>query len=263
MKFSVISSGSKANSVYLESGSSALLIDCGLSAKEALSRLDKIGADPSKIKAILVTHEHSDHIKGLSVLSRKLEVPIYANRATARFLKNVYGIENFVTGDSFVVDNFEIQPFSVVHDAVDPVGFAIVSGDFKYAQATDLGRSTTLVKSAIKDANALLLEFNYDQQKLHDCDYPWQLKQRISSTHGHLSNDDAACLLADVKAGALQHVVLGHISENSNDPSLALEAARKMVDVKDFKSFSCGSVYEPLPLWGSIVEAIHSPYLYI
>lgn len=248
MKAAVISSGSKANCSYIENDKSAILIDCGLSAKQAKIRLDEIGADQDKISAIFVTHEHGDHIRGISVLSRQLKVPVYANERTSRKLDNIFGLEIFVTGEEFEFLDFNINPFSIVHDATDPVGFSVVSDGVKFSQATDLGRVTNVVKESIKDSNFLLVETNYDQQKLNDCSYPWELKQRIHSIHGHLSNEDGALLLDEVNNPNLKHVILGHLSENSNEPELALKAVNKIVEADHFKTLECGSVYKSTPL---------------
>ncbi len=248
MKVAIISSGSKANCAYIEHDGEAILIDCGLTAKECRRRLDELKIDACKIKAILLTHEHSDHLRGVSVLSRQLSVPVFANLSTGKFVQNVYALENFMTGEDFQYKNFEIYPFSVVHDAVDPVGFSIIAGNSKYTQATDLGRVTNIVKQAAKDSDFLLLESNYDQQMLQDCQYPWQLKQRISSAHGHLSNEDASLFLSELQAPNLKHVVLGHLSENSNQPNLAIKAASEFNDLGKYHSFLCGTIANSLDL---------------
>ncbi len=248
MKVAIISSGSKANCAYIEHDGEAILIDCGLTAKECRRRMDLLQIDALKIKAILITHEHSDHLRGVSVLSRQLALPVFANISTSKFIQNVYALENFMTGEVFEYHKFQIYPFSVVHDAVDPVGFSVIAGNSKYTQATDLGRVTNIVREAAKDSDFLLLESNYDQQMLQDCEYPWQLKQRISSAHGHLSNDDAATFLQELKTNNLKHVVLGHLSENSNQPNLAIKAAANFNDLGKYQTFQCGSVANSLDL---------------
>ena len=249
MKCAVISSGSKANCTYLENSNSAILIDCGLSAKQAVERMKSLGVDLKKLKGILVTHEHSDHTNGIPVLSRRLEIPVFTNLKNCKKINGVYAVEEFVTGEDFEFENFAISPFSVVHDAKDPVGFAIKSEGVKFAQATDLGRVTNLVKLKLENSNFLVVETNYDQQKLHNCEYPWELKQRINSIHGHLSNEDGALLVEEVNNSNLDYVVLGHLSENSNEPNLALSAIDRVVRKKDFKSLICGSVYKSTPIY--------------
>lgn len=242
MRFSVLTSGSKANCTFIESGDTRVLIDCGLSARQTELRLSALGIDAASIDAILVTHEHSDHIHGVSVMSRRFNIPVYANEATARFLRKVFAWEKFITGEKFCIGNFSVSPFSIVHDAQDPVGFTLESGGLKFAQATDLGRVTPLVREALRGAHAMVVESNHDQEMLMTCDYPWQLKQRISSSHGHLSNDTAGELLAESLHSDLQHVVLGHLSENSNTPELALQTVRGQVPEERLSSVMCASI---------------------
>jgi phosphoribosyl 1,2-cyclic phosphodiesterase len=248
MKFAVLSSGSKANSTYIEAGDNAILIDCGLSARECRRRMESNGIDASRIRAILITHEHSDHIRGISVLSRQLKVPVYANKLTAAHLNDVYAVEHFKTGQSFRLADFEVEPFSIVHDADDPVGFAVHEGLSKLVQLTDLGRITALVRRATEDCNAIVLESNYDPEKLKNCDYPWDLKQRIKSAHGHLSNNDAAAFLSDIRHSYLSRAILGHLSENSNSPELVLNTFSSFVDFSDFKTIECASVLKSTQL---------------
>lgn len=224
MKFAILSSGSKANGTYFESGGIRILIDCGLSARETERRLVGLGVQPGSISAILVTHEHSDHIYGIPVFSRKYKIPVFANVATSEMVGPVHGIEHFATGEPFSVGGLQINPFRIAHDAVDPVGFTIRSEGLKFTQVTDLGKVTPLVCDAVAGAHAVVLEANHDPEMLMSCGYPWVLKQRIRSSHGHLSNPEAAQLLFDLLHADLLHVVLGHLSENSNTPELARAA---------------------------------------
>ena len=253
MRFSVLSSGSKANCTYIEASGVRLLIDCGLSGKQTESRLAEIGVRPDSIDAILVTHEHSDHIYGIHTFSRRHKVPVYINRATYEQLDREVVHEFFVTGEEFCVESVTISPFSIVHDAADPVGFAVKAEGFKFVQVTDLGRVTTLVHEQVQGANALVLESNHDQEMLQNCDYTWHLKQRIASTHGHLSNDAAGQLLSDTLHPELFHVVLGHLSENSNTPTLALQTANRYLELckdraRTLKTLLCGSISQSTPL---------------
>lgn len=249
MKFAVLSSGSKANSTYIEAGGTAVLIDCGLSAKETERRMGLLGLRPQDLSAILITHEHSDHIFGVSVFSRRYKLPVFANKRTGKRLKNIYAHEQFSTGDNFSIGALAVHPFSIAHDAVDPVGFTIRGEGLQFSQATDLGRITNLVEDALRGAHALVLESNHDEDMLRDCHYPWELKQRISSTHGHLSNHTAASFLSHIDHSDLRHVVLGHLSENSNTPELAVSTLDRYVNRNRYASFCCGSVYHPTPLW--------------
>ncbi|MCB9029675.1 MAG: MBL fold metallo-hydrolase [Deltaproteobacteria bacterium] len=246
MRFSVLSSGSKANSTFIEVGSQRILIDCGLSAKQTSIRLLELGIDPESINAMIITHEHSDHVRGISVMSRKYSIPVFANEETAQFLDNIYALETFVTGQKFCLNEVEISPFSIVHDAVDPVGFVLEAEGLKFAQATDLGRVTPLVRESLRGAHALVLESNHDLDMLQESQYPWELKQRIASSHGHLSNDTAGNLLFELFHHDMFQVVLGHLSENCNTPQLAVDTVKRYVNdithtVPNFALY-CGSV---------------------
>jgi phosphoribosyl 1,2-cyclic phosphodiesterase len=252
MRFSVLSSGSKANCTFVEGAGVRFLVDCGLSGKQAEERMAQIGVDPSTLQAILVTHEHSDHIHGVGTLSRRYNIPVYANASTMHHVAKPKGKEIFNTGSEFYVGGVRVEPFSIVHDASDPVGFAIHAEGLKIVICTDLGRVTTLVRQHVVNANAILLESNHDQEMLQSCSYTWELKQRISSTHGHLCNEAAGQLLEEIMHPELFHVVLGHLSENSNTPALALETANRYLQRCEHRSSGlqtllCGNIYESLP----------------
>ncbi len=252
MRFSVLSSGSKANCTFVEAAGVRVLIDCGLSGKQAEERLAEIAIDPSTIQAILVTHEHCDHINGVGTLSRRYKIPVYANAATMEFISKPRAKEVFNTGTEFNIEAVRIQPFSIVHDASDPVGFSIYAEGLKLVICTDLGRVTTLVQQHCENANAILLESNHDQEMLQSCSYTWELKQRIASTHGHLCNEAAGQLIEEIMHPELFHVVLGHLSENSNTPALALETAKRYLSrcnerAIGLQTLLCGNIYESLP----------------
>lgn len=249
MKFCVLSSGSKANVTLVEAAGSRILIDNGLSCKQLEIRLGGIGVDPSSIEAILVTHEHSDHIHGVPTFSKKYRVPVYANVHTAHQIPACYHKENFLNGMDFWVGAVRISPFSIIHDAVDPVGFALHAEGLKFSQATDLGRATLLVQEALKDSHAIVLESNHDQELLRNCGYTWDLKKRIASSYGHLSNDDSATLLSEVMHSDLLHVVLAHLSENSNTPQHALDTHRLRHGEMASFTLECGSIAAPTPFF--------------
>ena len=248
MRFSVLSSGSKANATFLESGSTRILIDCGLSAREAERRLRSLGVDPATLSGILITHEHSDHITGVPVFSRRFKLPVYVNEATSEFLGPVDRLEQICTGEQFEIGSLTIAPFRIVHDAVDPVGFVVRSEGLRFVQATDLGKVTPLVKDALSFAHAMVLESNHDEDMLRECNYPWVLKQRIASTHGHLSNSAAATALSDAMHGELMHVVLAHLSENSNTPDQALSTVRQGAATGSLLSLEAASIAGPTAL---------------
>jgi phosphoribosyl 1,2-cyclic phosphodiesterase len=212
----------------------------------------QVGVDPKTLSGILVTHEHADHINGVATLSRRYGLPVYANVSTMERIAKPRGREIFKTGSDFCIGPVEVTPFSIVHDASDPVGFSIRAEGLKLVIVTDLGRVTTLVQEHARGANAILLESNHDQEMLQSCSYTWELKQRISSTHGHLCNEAAGQLLEEIMHPALFHVVLGHLSENSNTPALALETANRYLKrcadrSTGLQTLLCGNVYESLP----------------
>jgi phosphoribosyl 1,2-cyclic phosphodiesterase len=249
----VLSSGSKANCTFLEAGGVRVLIDCGLSGRQAELRLAEIGVDPATLTAIFVTHEHHDHIQGVAALSRRFNLPVYANAATFEQLGSLRRREVFSTGRDFTVGGLSCTPFSITHDAVEPVGFTVRAEGLTFVHVTDLGRVTTLVREQLRGAHAVVLESNHDVELLQACSYPWELKQRISSSHGHLSNQGASELLEEVLHPELFHIVLAHLSENSNTAALALHSTQAVVRrcaerATHLQTVVCGSVYQSLPV---------------
>ena len=231
MNFCVLGSGSKGNCTLVESGSTAILIDAGFSGKEISRRLALINRSPEDLAAIVVTHEHGDHISGAGVLSRRYNLPVYANcgthLASASRLKKLHKRVEFGTGECFVVNDLEIHPFRVSHDTADPVGFVVSDTHSALGYCTDTGRVTKLITHHISKCKGLILEANHDPQMLMDGPYPMPLKQRVRSSQGHLANGDAARFLADLVNSSLQHVVLAHLSETNNLPEVALARVQK------------------------------------
>ncbi|MFN8389634.1 MAG: MBL fold metallo-hydrolase [Bdellovibrionota bacterium] len=233
-EFCVLSSGSKANCLYVRKNDTRVLVDCGLSARETARRLRSIGVEPTQIHAIVVTHEHRDHICGIPVFHRLHKTKIYANHGTYQGCDLLNEVHNdfrhtFETGESFRIGELDFESFSIVHDAADPVAFRISDGEHTLGIVTDLGQITSLVRERVKDLDAIVLESNHDPLLLQECPYPWELKQRIAGRSGHLSNDTAGDLLKHIhqeSGRALRYVVAAHISEKSNDPGLALEVLR-------------------------------------
>jgi phosphoribosyl 1,2-cyclic phosphodiesterase len=235
----LLASGSKGNSLFVEAGQTRLLVDAGLAAREILRRLAEIGISPAGLDAILITHEHADHIRGAGTLARKLKIPVFLSaptlRASGECFKNARIVE-FESGSSFIFRDLLFDPFPITHDASDPVGFIIECGDGRVGVATDLGIGTRLVADKLKGCGALVLESNHDEEMLLNGPYPWHLKQRIKSRHGHLSNRDSAALLGDIAHDGLAGVFLAHISEVNNDPRFALDAARSLFDDRNTPS---------------------------
>lgn len=239
MRVCLLASGSKGNSIYVEAGGSRLLIDAGLSAAELLRRLGSVGAESEKLDAILITHEHSDHVRGTGTLARKLKIPLLVNAQTCRAGSAFIGkaeIIEFESGSPFIFKDLQIDPFPTTHDASDPVGFMIECGEGKFGMATDLGIATRLVKDKLKGCRAVVLESNHDEEMLVNGPYPWHLKQRIKSRHGHLSNSESAELLDEIMHSDLNAVFLAHLSEVNNDPDLALGVARKLLHSREICS---------------------------
>jgi len=229
ISLSVLASGSKGNSVYLEGPEGALLIDAGLSARETIKRIETVGADPGFVRGIIVTHEHSDHMGGVKVVARRLKIPVYATRKTAgaASLPDDVQVRLIESGTSFEAAGFEIMPFSIPHDALDPVGFTAKLDSIRVGVATDLGCATALVRERLIECRAVVLESNHDEKMLMEGPYPWFLKQRVKGRTGHLSNEAAARMLNDLSSTDLQHVFLAHLSEINNAPDLALGTARE------------------------------------
>jgi phosphoribosyl 1,2-cyclic phosphodiesterase len=228
VNLTVLASGSKGNSIYVATPGVRLLIDAGLSARELERRLERIGVRAADLDAVVITHEHRDHVSGLGPLSRRYRLPVFLNRATHRNLPDQVGgltdCVEFTTGRSFSVADLTIHPFSLSHDAADPVGLTLVNGESKVGICTDLGKATRLVHHHLQECRVLLLEANHDVGMLTKGPYPWSLKQRIRSASGHLSNEEARELLARVLGETLERVILAHLSEVNNRPEAALEA---------------------------------------
>ena len=224
-----LSSGSKGNSYYIRSGKTSILIDAGLSAKQLSLRLLDVDIDPSEISAIFVTHEHVDHIGGVRVFSKKMNIPVYMNHACFNAAQEKYKLNEikdiclFDTGDIIDYQDIRVHPLSVSHDTSDPVCFTIDNGKHRAGIVTDLGKMNTLVATHMKKLDALILESNHDLGMLKTNQrYPEYVKQRIRSVHGHLSNIQSAEAARDaILNGKLKYLQLAHLSENNNTEALA------------------------------------------
>ncbi|MHC6181459.1 MBL fold metallo-hydrolase [Clostridium sp. JNZ X4-2] len=228
MIFCPLYSGSSGNSVFLASHNAKVLIDAGLSGKSIEKALVRIGYNPSEIDAILVTHEHIDHIKGVGVLSRKYNIPIYANSLTWKAMIKCIGKirENnikIISTNYISIKDMDITSYSISHDAVDPYGYAVNCGNKRACVATDLGFISEKTKSILKDSDVLLLESNHDVEMLKFGPYPYELKRRILSKTGHLSNDDCGKAILDILNSRFKRIILGHLSKINNYPELAYQ----------------------------------------
>ena len=222
----ILASGSKGNAIFISSGDTSLLIDAGLSGIEIERRLTSRGLDPKSLDAILVSHEHSDHIQGVGVLSRRYKLPVYINSKTQKAavsqLGKLYDFKRFECGSMFTINDLSIHPFSISHDAKDPCGFTVSQNGTKIGIATDLGIATAMVKAHLKGCTLLILEANHDEKMLINGPYPWPVKQRIKSRIGHLSNEASKTLLNELQHDGLKHVMLAHLSETNNTPKKAV-----------------------------------------
>lgn len=229
MRFSVLASGSGGNSCYVETEHTRIIIDAGLSGREIIRRLERIEVDPDGIEALVITHEHSDHIKGAGPLSRRLNIPVYLNQATLqKGLKTLGNLPRAVilsTGQTAYIQDLSVETFTKCHDAADPVGLVLRCDGKSLGIITDLGRSTHVVEDRIRGCRALVIEFNHDERMLANGPYPLELKRRIKGPDGHLSNRQAGELLRNVVHKKLKTVVLAHLSDKNNLPEIALREA--------------------------------------
>lgn len=233
----VIASGSKGNCVFVRTSQTALLVDAGISAKRIWEALDNLKLDKKQIEGILITHEHSDHISGVGAVSRHLKIPVYLTRDTYMECKHRLGnmdnrIEFIQAGSSFSIKDILIHPFSSPHDAVDSCNFTLThseSTDKKLAVATDVGYQSRLLTTHLSGCSTVILESNHDKKLLMDGPYPWHLKQRIMSNHGHLSNLDAVGVISQIMHSGLNTLILAHLSEVNNHPDIAEQTMREFL----------------------------------
>lgn len=235
--FCPLASGSKGNCLYVGSQTTRVLIDAGISAGLAIERLLELGIDPHTIQAILITHEHSDHIKGLAVLAAKLKIPVLANGETAKGICAALGerpkFKIFTTGESFQFGDLTFHPFSVPHDTLDPVAFTVQIGEIKLGICADIGHVTSLVRKHLENCDYLYLEANHQPSMVHASNRPNYLKQRILGKQGHLSNEDCAALLTSIFHPGLKHVHLAHLSSECNAEEVALQVVRDHLSSKN------------------------------
>ncbi|MGD8388239.1 MAG: MBL fold metallo-hydrolase [Desulfobacteraceae bacterium] len=233
MRFSVLASGSSGNALYVETAETGILIDAGLSCKETLRRLEAVGADPERVDALVLTHEHTDHIRGAGPVARRLGIPVYANRPTleqsARNLGNLPETVLFRTGSALNIGDLTIETFTKCHDAADPVGLVLSVGGVRLGMITDLGRSTRLVEHRLKGCQALVMEFNHDLDLLEQGSYPVHLKRRIRGPEGHLSNGQAQDLIRTLAHEGLSVLIPAHMSRENNRPEMAYQEAGRVM----------------------------------
>jgi phosphoribosyl 1,2-cyclic phosphodiesterase len=235
---SLLASGSRGNCALVASTSTRILVDAGLSGRETFKRLHSLGERPDSIAAILVTHEHCDHVAGLQRLATKLKIPVYFTEATHQIWKRAMRdergelpelskVEHFCAGCGFRVGDIEVSAFTIPHDAVDPVGFTFRAEGIKIGFATDLGYMPVSVRNHLRGSTVLVMESNHDLEMLRMGPYPWSVKQRVMSRVGHLSNDSLAEFFTNDYDGVAEYLVLAHLSEQNNHPEIARATAEE------------------------------------
>jgi len=235
---SLLASGSRGNSAVVASSTTRILVDAGLSCRETFKRVRALGESPEQLSAILITHEHSDHVSGLERLANKLKVPVFLTEPTHhawnRNMRDEEGktpelrkVEHFAAGRKFQVGDIAVTPFTIPHDAADPVGFTFRTEGVKIGFATDLGYMPVNVRDHLRGCDVLVMESNHDVEMLRSGPYPWSVKQRVMSRVGHLSNDALAEFFGSDYDGFASYVVLAHLSEQNNHPEIARAAAEQ------------------------------------
>ncbi|MCZ8517634.1 MBL fold metallo-hydrolase [Paenibacillus filicis] len=264
IRFSVLSSGSTGNAMVVDGEDGKVLIDAGLSAKKVEQLLKERGMSPDQLDAILVTHEHADHIKGLGALARKYDLPVYANEKTWRELDQHIG--EIAEANRCVMDTGEVRDFGMLqvesygisHDAAEPVGYCFYQGEEKLSLATDLGYMSSKVKEKITDSDVLVLESNHDVEMLRMGRYPWNIKRRILSDVGHLSNEAAGIGLVDVMSEKTKRVYLAHLSRDHNLMDLARLTVNSMVEERlapdDHRAKLMDTYYDRSTEWDRLDE---------
>lgn len=243
MRFASIASGSSGNCLYASSDTTHILIDAGISGKKVEAGLLELGVMPANLNAILITHEHSDHIQGLGVLSRKYHIPIYATNGTAAGIKNMTSLGkidsdliNIVKADTdFFINDIEVKPIRISHDANEPVAYRIVAEGKKLSIITDLGVYDDYTVDCLRNSNILFAEANHDIRMLEAGPYPYPLKKRILSDRGHLSNEASGRMISALLHDDLKAIYLGHLSKENNMPELAYETVRLEIEASQTK----------------------------
>ncbi|MEO5702418.1 MAG: MBL fold metallo-hydrolase [Gammaproteobacteria bacterium] len=232
MRFASLGSGSRGNATLVEQGNTCILVDCGFTLKEIERRLARLSKDAAELTAILITHEHADHVSGVAVLARKYGIPVWMTPGTwsAQRFADLPTLQFFSSHETFAIDALEIQPFPVPHDAREPSQFVFANGAHRLGLLTDTGSCTPYIETMLNACDALLIECNHDSVMLAEGSYSPSLKYRVGGSLGHLSNAQAAHLLTRLDCSRLQHLVAMHLSEKNNTPALARQALCTTLD---------------------------------
>jgi len=229
VRFASLGSGSEGNALIVEAGATRIMLDCGFALRETLARLARIGVDPAGLAGIIITHEHGDHADGVFPLARRFGIPVWATHGTLAALSEL-GIEagaqaNLIDSHApFSLGDLEVRPFTVPHDAREPVQYVLSDGNRRLGVLTDTGSSTAHIEASLSGCDALVLECNHDLEMLMNGDYPPPLKARIAGRFGHLDNGASAAILAALDRRRLKHVIAAHLSQTNNTPELARTA---------------------------------------
>ena len=252
MSMAVLGSGSKGNAALVRCGSTHILVDAGLSAKQLVLRMGMLGVVPEQLDAILISHEHSDHAQGIDVLLRQRAIPVFANALTREALshkmKSKIAWKIFHSGQEFSLGGINVNTFRIPHDAAEPVGFVITGDQTRLCMVSDVGYVTSLMREHLRGSHGLYIEANYDQCLLErDTKRPWATKQRILSRHGHLSNEQTAELLAEIACEKLKIVMLSHLSSDCNCPDIAANTVSSTLQQRGFRDIDvlCAHQNEP------------------
>ncbi|SHH52164.1 MBL fold metallo-hydrolase [Tepidibacter thalassicus] len=238
-EYASVASGSCGNCHYISYKNTKILVDAGLSGKKIEENLNNLDINLKNTSGILITHEHADHIKGAGILSRRYNIPIYANESTWKAMENKVGkikennIKIFENNRPFYIEDIQIIPFPVHHDAADPVAYTFYNGKNKMSIATDLGCVCEKIKENLYDSKLIVLEANYDVEMLKMCSYPYYLKKRVLSDKGHLSNEDAGRFCVELVKRGVQRILLAHLSKENNFPELAFETVKSVLKEKN------------------------------
>lgn len=241
MELCSLRSGSTGNAILARTEKTKILIDCGISGKAALGCLACLDIDPNEIAAVLVTHEHSDHTKGIGILARKLQIPIYASGGTWRAMADSLGriedgwIKVFRVGDEFEIGDIGVRAFEIPHDAAEPVGYCLSGEGKQAAVATDMGEIWDSVAENLAGCETVLLESNHDVHMLEMGHYPYPLKQRVKGQRGHLSNEQAGRLAVKLAQNGTSQILLGHLSQENNYPQLAYQTVKNELESNGIK----------------------------
>lgn len=241
MRFASLGSGSKGNSTLIEAGQTRILVDCGFSLKETLKRLERLSCDPKTINAILVTHEHGDHMGGVDVLARRYQIPVFLTAGTfrAKSLRQEVDVAFINDHQPFNVGDLDVTPVAVPHDAAEPVQFLLRHQSLCLGVLTDLGHVTPHVIDSFERCDAMILEANHDTRMLAYGSYPPSLKRRVGGAWGHLNNQQSAGFLEQIERSQLQHLVVGHISQQNNDVSHVKDAVAPWVSDLQSVFYAC------------------------